>query len=818
MKKFILIIISIFCLAFTFGDMSKLKIVILNKLNNYSTNLYPEKIYLHTDKPYYTAGEDIWFSAYLLNGITHQKTSKSNVVYVQLVNEKDSIISEYKLFTEKTNTNGDFKLPSDLAEGNYKIQAYTNYMRNQPQDYFFTKNVRIFSLNSSNNLAEKSDDIQNKEILNIGFYPESGYLVNGLNNKVAVKIKDADLNANPVSGIIEDSEGIKVSNFTTAEYGMASFILKPEIGKKYVAKVENGNETIVYDLPNPLEKGYILNTLQNEEEVIINISTNNPQGLENTLIIGQQRGQAAFDYINENDKKSILIKIPKKDLIEGILDIVLFDETEKPVAERLVFIIKEDNISVSVKKTNTKTTNTRDRVNLKIDIKDNEENLVPSILSLSVTDASIIQRDSNSENIKTYLLLNSDLRGAIKSPNYFFEGENTIKKSYLLDLIMLTHGWRRFSWQEFVKENTVQKFNAENGIYISGYTKDAKSPYRTKSTETKLTFRKEGFFQELQQTKKNGYFSYGPFYFKNSMDALLQASDEIYKDKPDFTSTFITLNEQNKTISITSEEQNTPFEQTILNLATYKEKSRNNVVRNFSFENERELLDQVILKQKLDTQEEIKNRERDRRTVHFTPSHRIVVDEMGDTGAGDFTNLILQVPGIRIGPSSNGTSDIVITLRGLVPTYFLNGIRIDLQTALTLYQADIDFVDVLNTGPASAVYGLQAQGVIAIYTKTGKNSGIGKTIKTPGAITFKVDGFYETREFYSPDYSTVNKNTEKVDRRTTLYWNPSILTSKNSNADITFFTSDEKGTYQIEIEGVTETGIPFHQTSFIEVE
>src|SRR5690606_38999594 len=128
---------------------------------------------------------------------------------------------------------------------------------------------------------------------------------------------------------------------------------------------------------------------------------------------------------------------------------------------------------VSVKKTNGARTTTRDRVNLKIDVKNLLGISVPSSLSLSVTDAGMIKPDNNRENIRTYLLLNSDLRGEVKSPNYFFTEGDEVKKNAQLDLVMMTHGWRRFDWLEFLEVRTPQKFKPEDGIYISGHTINA---------------------------------------------------------------------------------------------------------------------------------------------------------------------------------------------------------------------------------------------------------------------------------------------------------------------------------------------------------
>ncbi|MCG2418994.1 TonB-dependent receptor plug domain-containing protein [Aequorivita sp. F47161] len=829
MKKILAIAtIAFMCLAFSFGNVSGLKLLILNRLKDYTTKNYPEKIYIQTDRPYYTAGESIWFNAYLVNGVTHKKSTKSKVIYVELINEQNEVISDRKIFAESLSVDGDFKLPVNLPEGVYLLRAFTNYMRNQSREYFFKKEIPVFALNSDS--LKKEDDeasklAKNTELPDIGFYPEGGYLVNGINSRVAVKIKDAELTASPVAGIIEDTDGNKITDFKTHEFGLGSFFLKPEPGKEYRAVISNGDENILYPLPIPLSEGYVMNTSITDDEVIINVATNKKEGLKNTLIIGQQRGLAAFDYTQYNDTSTLLVKIPTADLVEGVLDIVLFNNSEKPVAERLVFIKKEEKLSLSVKKTNGLTTGLRDRVNLEIAVRDKMGRLVPNTLSISVTDAVLIKPDDNAENIKTYLLLNSDLRGKIKSPNYFFTPGDTIKKNHQLDLIMLTHGWRRFTWQELLENSSPQKFQPEDGIYISGYTLNAKSPFQNKVSETKLTFRKNGFYQEAESTDNNGRFSYGPFVYTDTIDVFFQAGENLSTEKPNYKDTNIKLDPPAQRPTVIPDRIFNPFNQKleIANLETYRKKTRSNVFRDFQFDQERELLDEVVVAGKgKKTEEEIKEIKREKRTRPFSPSHRIVVDELGAHGSGDFMELIANVPGVRIGRKQgkgNETSqDFEVNLRGMKPAFYLDNVEVDLVTARTVHQAEIDFIDIMNTGHASAAYGLKAQGVIAIYTKQGSDSKLRSIEKKPGSINFKLEGFYAAREFYAPDYSLVDRNNPRPDRRTTLYWKPSIVSNGYKKTELVFYSGDVQGKFQIKIEGITEAGIPFYTTSFLDVQ
>ena len=61
------------------------------------TNLPQEKVYLHTDKPYYFAGDTIWLKAYLVNAITHFSGNGSHYVYVELINRKNKVQQRIKI-------------------------------------------------------------------------------------------------------------------------------------------------------------------------------------------------------------------------------------------------------------------------------------------------------------------------------------------------------------------------------------------------------------------------------------------------------------------------------------------------------------------------------------------------------------------------------------------------------------------------------------------------------------------------------------------------------------------------------------------------
>ena len=105
---------------------------------------YPqEKIYIQTDKPYYISGETLFFRAFLLNAVSHEAVYWSRYIYLELINPVDSVIIRQQVRPEEDVFYGNFDLPEDLPQGNYRVRAYTRFMENRDKDYFYTQPVFI---------------------------------------------------------------------------------------------------------------------------------------------------------------------------------------------------------------------------------------------------------------------------------------------------------------------------------------------------------------------------------------------------------------------------------------------------------------------------------------------------------------------------------------------------------------------------------------------------------------------------------------------------------------------------------------------------
>lgn len=819
-KKLFITLVLTSLLSFT-ALFTGFKDLVLEKLSEYTAN-YPEKIYVQTDKPYYAIGEDLWFSAYLVNGINHRKSDKSRIIHVELINDKDSIVSHKQLYTNDISVAGDFKIEKDWNQGNYLLRAYTNYMRNKEQDYFFQKEIPIWNV-SANDSVTKITEIDKDtstpidegltELPKLDFYPEGGYLINGIQSKIGIKVTDKKNRDIEIKGTIKDADDNSVCSFKSYKYGLGLVSFVPEPNKNYFASILINNQEATYPLPKALPNGYHLNIVNTGNQLILEVTSTSPMGLMNSFLVAHQRGKLIFEKLENKDINTYTLTISTATLQDGVANFTLFDNDGKPVCERLVYINNPTNaVDVTVTK-NIDLPKTRDQITLEIDLKDEKGNNVSGNLSMSITDMNVVEQNSNRENIKTYLLLNSDLRGQIENPGYFFEKENDPKRRFLLDLVMLTHGWRRFTWNELIYNNTTtkDKYKAEKGLYISGYTTPLKQDGNRIAAETRLTFY-GSLIQQKQRSKANGAFNYGPFVFHDTLPTILEAR----------THDFLNKDKKNRNVSIFLDNKNFIHPKITRNSVLKPNIDDTEKVTNFMnqsqsiakidgeyMENAR-LLDEVVIIAHKKSEKENRNEILNERTDYGSPSRRLDLSDMENADDLTITELLEMLPGVTV---FNDT----ISIKTLgTPRLYLDKMPVEFSEISTVTGSEVEFIDLLRGADAS-FFSQSGNGVIIIHSKVGTNIRSRNVKRNPGIIDFTSIGFYTAREFYSPDHLNDFEEVLKQDVRNTLHWEPKITISDSINkANISFFTSDTRSKYAIEIEGITNSGIPvYHVSTFI---
>lgn len=311
---------------------------LLKKLQQYHADRPQEKIYIHHDKPFYAAGDNLWFKAYILEASLHHLDSQSRVLYVELIDKNKTIFARQMLFAEGGLTFGDFQLPDTLQEGNYSIRAYTNYMKNFDENFFFTKEFSV--LNPVMGSAAASTDQLSRDSVDLQFFAEGGNFVACGFNRLAFKAIGPDGKGINVEGEIVDEKDVVVSSFKSQHLGMGSVRISPVAGKQYSARITKPYKiNRSYALPQVQSKGYTLqvDAVGKNIKVIVFTNMDKPASGDQSLnIIVQSRGQAYFAAPGKFNNNGFYTLIPKSKFPDGISQITVFDNEGRPVAERLV--------------------------------------------------------------------------------------------------------------------------------------------------------------------------------------------------------------------------------------------------------------------------------------------------------------------------------------------------------------------------------------------------------------------------------------------------------------------------------------------------
>ncbi|MBQ5372174.1 MAG: hypothetical protein IIU53_05280, partial [Rikenellaceae bacterium] len=106
-------------------------------------NSIQEKVYLMTDKPYYSAGERIWLRGWVVDAVSHTGQTPTNYLYVDLVDAGDNLVQRIKIKRDSTGFNNAIDLPSDIKAGSYALVAYTRWQTNWSEDFFFRRRIDI---------------------------------------------------------------------------------------------------------------------------------------------------------------------------------------------------------------------------------------------------------------------------------------------------------------------------------------------------------------------------------------------------------------------------------------------------------------------------------------------------------------------------------------------------------------------------------------------------------------------------------------------------------------------------------------------------
>lgn len=760
-------------------------------LDRWSAQSPIEKVYLHFDRENYIAGETAWFKAYLYSD--YQADSISSNLYVELLNGAGTIVARLALPVFFGASSGQLELADSLSTGVYSLRTYTVSMLNQDSGFSGRQSIYIYGRKSK---AVQEPTVEKKILL--AFFPEGGNLISGISNIIAFKATDGDGFPVLVKGQVLNEKNEALTTFDTYHDGMGLFALSPAAGEKYYAVLDGSATGVKYELPAPNDKGIALSIIPHPQGNFFEVrQKKNDPAFNVAYMIGQMQHHVVFRQDFKTSNEEIQGVINTQHLRSGILQVSFFNKEGQPLAERLCFVNNKEYILNGNLLADTLRFTERSRNSFSLQLKDT----IQGTFSLSVSDAAYGPSSVREENIFTSLLLTSDLRGYVHHPAWYFSAENDSVKTSL-DLLMMTHGWRRFKWTE-LSQKVKQAALPPGPAYITLTGKvnlqGTQKPFADKQLLLMITGPDKKRSTHLLQTNSEGRFFLDSlvFYDKNRL---------LFCDVRGKKSQYIDVLPD-------SDSLHRPFSLPAgANMAIKK-------IRNgqplWQMDYDAILRAEGIMLENVTVKAHKKSllQELDEKYTSglFSGDANKIIDLVNSKEeTSGFRNILdylqFRVAGLQI--FQDGL-DYSIYYRQVATASALGNAPMILY--LDEVETDASFISAIPANQVALVkvfssfagsVGNAPGGVLAVYTK--KGSDYSGTSGFANLSTY--NGYSIVKEFYAPDYS-VKKQDNKPDNRITLDWRPNILVNSiDPVIPFSFYNNDRTKSFRVVIEGMTVDG------------
>ena len=860
-------------------------------INYYASGGVQEKLYLVTDKPYYSAGDKIFFSAFLVNSIYFNNSTDSRYIYVELIDATGFAVERMRVQGSGGRFYNAIVLSPKITPGKYTLRAYTKWQTNFDKELLFSKIIDIgnyiddavhtkinyefdksgrvvasvevtnnhfapipqnsveYSLNingrTTNHMtqtdangmfrfsfrpsANKSDCIRininangrklDRKIqlpsfeddFSVKFMPEGGNLIQGIEQVVAFKAVGVDGYAVNVKGIIRTKSGEEVCTISSQHDGMGKFLLTAQANESYIATLTTDNGVSrSFTLPTAVATGCVMKiTPDVENRVLLKLTTTDDLPVQRLMALVQSRG--IVNYVVEN--LSHPLRIPLDKLRSGVAQVSIVDKaTRKVIAQRLFFVrgaAAKATITPSVRMFSP-----RELVNIDFAVKNSKGNPIKGDFVVSVVDNELLKKDRKADNIFSYMLLNSELKGYIDNPTYYFE-DNDAARNENLDLVMMTHGWRRYNINSILAgKKPILKHQFETEQYISGRVAEAVG--KTSNASVMIFRNKKEYLGVHPLNKTNRFFITGvdaPDTTIYTLQALnrngssnrvrIKVDPYVYPDMPFISrEVFHKKKESSLTEEYMMRSKQAYFEDggmPVIDIdAVEIVATRTQTYEYSSSLNDFNTVggDMTRFASIFDALQRFKQLEIAGNNVYVNTSKM-------NSGSSDATSNNPDAGDDTAPDVPDATVDVNMDDKEhLMPAVYVNGQQMDMNVIDAYPMSEVISVSYLDKFESMAAGMGSETGAIVLHVR---NIDAREKLLINSMAEVIVPGYSLPTEFYAPDYSVKNDRSKR-DNRTTIAWVPSLQSNSLGDASISFWTADRPSNYRIAIEGITAEG------------
>jgi hypothetical protein len=665
-----------------------------------------------------------------------------------------------------------------MVSGRYVLRAYTNWMKNYDPEFFFKKELTIV------NTFRPLPQVTSIDSINVQFYPEGGHLVHGFEANIAFQAKNSKGQGVDFNGVLLGAAGETILNFGPDYAGMGSFKFVPKNGIQYKAVINTGNTEFYKSLPKVEAVGYALSLKSQDSVITITTMTNTDES--DIYLLAHSRNVVSHAIHKKMSSGETVFSIPKRDLSDGINHFTIFNDALLPVAERLFFKQPDQLMAIDINGWQNPHA-VKEMAYLQISTAANPH----SNLSMSVFKLDSLNREANL-NIVNYLYLQSDLKSHINNPSYFLSQD--IPEKYI-DLVMMIHGWSRFSWEDVFNPTTSDKKYVPEyrGHLIQGsiYDQKSKKPAEKINAYLSVLGKHPRFYVSRSDERGRIKFELQDSYGESDIViGTNQMLDSIYKIEiwDSFSKKYTYIN-NNK-------------------LSLDEHLAESLLARSIGMQTQN-----VYHEKKINS---YKSPNSDTSLFFMKPDSRYVLDEF--TRFSTMEDIMREyMPEIFVISNKKGYSLRILDKERQVkyednPLVLYDGVPVfDTNKLMAVDPHRIKSIDIVRK---RYFYGKSTYD--GIVSCTSYNRDLEGLKVDPAYLLLNYEFAQSQRSFYVPDYRSTTTSTAP-DRRNLLFWKADIVTNKDAIVNVEFSTSEKSGKYLIVVEGISNTGIPGYSSAILEV-
>ena len=740
---------------------------------SYSQRHPTEKLFGHLDRPAYVSGETLWLKLYAVEGTTQQPLAASTVAYVEVLDPAQKPVLQAKIALRQATGQGSLVLPAALPSGRYTVRAYTSWMQNFGPEFYFHEAITIVNTRQPLGPVAAPPTVA----YDAQFFPEGGYLVRGLASKVGFKLTDNTGRGIAAEGTVLDAAGTTVARFKTLRFGLGSFSFMPAAaGATYRAVIKLATkQTITQALPAVREQGYVLRLEDAGPEQLRVVVQAQGAALANErlYLLGHARQQVAVATEGQLAAGQAVFTVPRQQLAAGVAHFTLFNSSRQPVCERLYFSPPPAPLALRAQADKPQYA-AREKVTLRLETGTQPANLSVAVYQLDSLSAA------GGADITSYLWLSADVKGPIEHPEYYCATPDPAAA----DNLMLTQGWSRFSWPQVLapRPDSLPAFAPElHGQLVRGRVLDR----RTGAPVPGLPVYLAAPSRRIQPHA-----------------AISQANGNLLFEVPDWYG-------PQQLVMQTDTQRDSLYRLEIL--SPFSGRYAAGVARPLTLA-ERWAASLLRRHVQAGVQQQYAARPvrylapaADSGAFYGKPTERYLLDEY--TRFATLEDILREyVPGILVRHRKDGFHLLVPdnNRRDVMenPLVLLDGVPIfDTNRVMAFDPLKLKRLDVVMSRYLSGP--LTYNGIVSLSTYKGDLAGFPLN---PHALLHAYEGVQGEREFYAPRYDPPAAPSRLPDFRNLLYWNPLVRTTTGST-ELTFYTSDQVGSYRVVVQGLTAGGL-----------